>query len=1289
MSFRLKSLIVLGISATLVSVVVLSLGWLAVASGETVFMIAALLVLSIAVLGGAPILFKAAKSLLLQRKVTASRLSSLERKYGLLNEVTRSPVTNIDEERSKPVGGGAADVGLLLSGFYKATHESGIDLTEYFGPREASMVVQNLIRSGLLLETLPWLRTSDELLDFLSLNELRALNKYFRRTGYMDISTSLIRHIADTYGKSSDKLAAEVAASELRLYRGEISIDIRPAASDWSPNRNTAVHLGGKVLPHTQTGYTLRTHYTARAQNEIGLNPIVVRHVGGDESPHPRTETYELDGITYYTLGGSKRGTVPWDEWLRSNVDRFAEVVQLARPAVIHVHSDFINYLIAKPVAKAFGIPLVNEVRGFWEETWLSRTANAEQWRDLRKIENLYGLPDMYALRRRQEALARHGADIVVTLADVMQRHIEATASELELPSAPIVVVPNAVDSNEFSLPPREDEPNQNGYAGESSASLTVGYIGSIVDYEGVDVLVKAWYVLQTALRLLCNFEEFGEVTADKLRGVLLEADLRAELSPDDSVLERVIAHAEKLLGVDARLLIVGGGPDFASIKSMAERIQPGSLEMIGRVPHESVKNYYRDIDLIILPRKRSSVTELVTPLKPFEAMAAGVPCRASDLEPLREVFDGSGTGNTFPAEDVVALAAEIASSLASPDQLKDESERCAEWVRLERSWSKNAFSYSDIYSDLTNLVSLASTATATRRLMDSGVVVTDAIAELKERPVPALDGWFSLGARAEGDGVIATAESIMTEGWEFKTFPRFELTGAIDWITPETVNRTWGFAVHSWRFMSPLLDAYVRTNDARFLKVAISCAQSWQQHVESQNVAEMAWYDMSLSLRSARVLRLLMLTVQSEHTEDVPDLLLLAMLHQEALMRPEAFNANNNHGLYCAVAEIELGFNLKMLPGMSELYQQGQDRLSEMVDRQFASDGGHLEHSPDYHRMLLASFEDVIQSGLIESQAIRNRIRDAAHVLGWLVQPDGYYVQIGDTPHRQATLGPFVTDPNSQFIISDGKCGEPATSELHVLEEAGYAFVRSPQPDEEGQRIQSSYLSFQGGFHSRAHKHADCLSFTWFDHTKEILVDSGRFGYAELLPDDSPDRLKGFYYGTPERQYVESTVAHNTVSVDGRDIERRFRKPYGSAIEQAAHESGTFRINARAEHPTYLHHRSLALTPHERLIVVDKIKPLDTCAQAVSWFNVNGDFALDVKGEIIRITGDGLRQPLWVRSTGTLVAPVKGEVNPLRGWRSKMDRTTEPVWNFGFSGQISDGLKLTTEFLFSDDNPF
>jgi hypothetical protein len=390
---------------------------------------------------------------------------------------------------------------------------------------------------------------------------------------------------------------------------------------------------------------------------------------------------------------------------------------------------------------------------------------------------------------------------------------------------------------------------------------------------------------------------------------------------------------------------------------------------------------------------------------------------------------------------------------------------------------------------------------------------------------------------------------------------------------------------------------------------------------------------------------------------------------HQQELFWPGAFAAHSNHGFYTAVGQVAMARRLEPLPGMQVLAEQGRHRLDLVARTQFAADGGHREHSPDYHRMVLDSFCAAVADGLVAQPEVVDLLRRAQDVTGWFIRPDGTLVQIGDSPQRRMNHGPPATrSPHSAFLASRGREGEPDDRTLLLLPESGYGVVRSPQPVGRDDHARASYLTLMAGFHSRTHKHADDLSITWFDGGQEILLDAGRFGYLDLLPKDSPQRLQGFFYSRPERQYVESTRAHCTVEVDGVDHDRRTRAPYGSALLGGSQDGDRYWLAGEVDHGHWRHRRRLVLSPGRWLWTRDEVSAADNREHdfAVWW-----QLAAPWEPEGTSDTSVGFRSavdgaPLWLQSFdgAAIDGPVSGQQEPLRGWRSVADRALVPCWS-------------------------
>lgn len=250
-----------------------------------------------------------------------------------------------------------------------------------------------------------------------------------------------------------------------------------------------------------------------------------------------------------------------------------------------------------------------------------------------------------YRLSRVLETFALKRADAITTIceglrADIAARGIDAGA---------VTVIPNAVDvkSFEFDAPADPDLRRRLGLAG----ATVVGFAGSFYGYEGLDLLLEA-------------------------------AALLSAQRPD------------------LRVLLVGGGPQEENLKSQAQRL--GIAERViftGRVPHADVQRYYNLIDVLAYPRHSIRLTEVVTPLKPLEAMAQGRVLVASDVGGHRELIRDGETGFLFRAGDASALAATLARVLDARDAWEPVRRRARRFVETERTWARSVAGYERAYA--------------------------------------------------------------------------------------------------------------------------------------------------------------------------------------------------------------------------------------------------------------------------------------------------------------------------------------------------------------------------------------------------------------------------------------------------------------------------------------------------------------------------------------------------------------------------------------------------------------
>jgi hypothetical protein len=159
------------------------------------------------------------------------------------------------------------------------------------------------------------------------------------------------------------------------------------------------------------------------------------------------------------------------------------------------------------------------------------------------------------------------------------------------------------------------------------------------------------------------------------------------------------------------------------------------------------------------------------------------------------------------------------------------------------------------------------------------------------------------------------------------------------------------------------------------------------------------------------------------------------------------------------------------------------------MLEEQFSPAGVHLEHSPDYHRMVFDTFNGILEADLTKQKRIwelRDRVEAS---LAWFVMPNGFLANFGDTDRRKMFKDNLDESEYQveamKFVKSRGVKGEPPQETMRAFEDSGYFIARDRWSNGTKDFEQCSYLAQICGFHSRTHKHADDLSFIWYDRAQ------------------------------------------------------------------------------------------------------------------------------------------------------------------------------------------------------------
>lgn len=393
------------------------------------------------------------------------------------------------------------------------------------------------------------------------------------------------------------------------------------------------------ILDHSiplHSGYTFRTLSILKEQRALGWETF---HLTGSKQGSNSLPEEDVDGWHFYRTPAAtglmaKLPVLNQAAVIDGLTRRLNEVAQIVRPDILHAHSPALNAIPALRVGRSLGIPVVYEIRAFWEDAAVDHGTSRE-----------WGL--RYRLTRGLESYALKHVDAVTTICEGLRGDILARGIAPEK----VTVIPNAVNIENFSVGGAPDPGLARGLGLDGKQLL--GFIGSFYAYEGLSILLQA--------------------------------------------LPKMLPR-----NPDIRILLVGGGPQEKELKALAAQLGiEDKVVFAGRVPHDRVQDYYNLIDVLVYPRLRMRLTDLVTPLKPLEAMAQGRLLAASDVGGHLELIRDGKTGVLFKAGDPDALADKVLGLLSKPDLWPALRAEARNFVETERNWHVSVARYRPIYERL------------------------------------------------------------------------------------------------------------------------------------------------------------------------------------------------------------------------------------------------------------------------------------------------------------------------------------------------------------------------------------------------------------------------------------------------------------------------------------------------------------------------------------------------------------------------------------------------------------
>jgi glycosyltransferase involved in cell wall biosynthesis len=427
--------------------------------------------------------------------------------------------------------------------------------------------------------------------------------------------------------------------SKYRLSQNVMTIPNALGSAVYDVDKNNSLYFLYSSLPHQSSGYATRSHRLLTALNKgRGRNFIAYTRPG-----YPwDIGQLKQPALDYDDVSGVVYRHLMGTNLFKQELDVYMEAAVGVIKSVARNNSASIlhaasNHLNAAPVLVAA------------RELGLPFVYEIRGFWELTqstKVDFDWTSSEAYKYDYAHETLMAQEADSVIVLTDGLKKELISRGVE----SNKIVIASNGVDAEEFSDFSKDvDLGKKLGL----HPWPTIGFVGSFVAYEGLDDLV---------------------VAASQLRKS----------------------------GYFFNLLLVGDGPELEKIRDLIIELNLSDIAFLtGRVPFDEVQKYYSLIDIAPFPRKPLPVCEMVSPLKPFEAMAMGKAVLASNVLAMAEFIVDGQNGYLFEKGSIEDLVSKLSILIENPDNVMNIGNNGRAWVQKERTWSKAASVIEQVHNDL------------------------------------------------------------------------------------------------------------------------------------------------------------------------------------------------------------------------------------------------------------------------------------------------------------------------------------------------------------------------------------------------------------------------------------------------------------------------------------------------------------------------------------------------------------------------------------------------------------
>lgn len=456
----------------------------------------------------------------------------------------------------------------------------------------------------------------------------------------------------------------------------------------------------------------------------------------------------------------------------------------------------------------------------------------------------------------------------------------------------------------------------------------------------------------------------------------------------------------------------------------------------------------------------------------------------------------------------------------------------------------------------------------------------------------------------------LSSAEKAIIEGVYFiPNYGEINLGNPINWneIFKKEDNFKW--YMNSW-FYLPILLNYIQKNENVALNFLYNQLKQWEKiSVNIDDHSSFIWNDHSTSNRLKHLSEAFIFLISKKLLNPKLSKLIIELVYKHILilMENSFYSKGTNHGIDQAFSLVLASTVFNFLDISKEAKEIGIERLRFEFDYAFSEESIHLENSPEYHNVILASaltinnFVNILTSEYILKKPLNEFCNEALEYMAYITRPDGLVPPIGDSEQKYNRnifdyLDKFDKYDSFLYKATSGKKGKWNLESSKVFDKSGYAIFQGPDLSSLDELL---HMIVKCGFKSSYHRQDDDTNIILYAFSEDWLIDGG------LYKHDHNDKI---------RQYFRSASSHNVLFPKNvKNINRELNNKVVAKMENNSTNLNSIVSTTTNMYEDYIYSRKVIYNNKYSITIEDNLENISLeCPVVQLWhFDKNKTFTI------------------------------------------------------------------------------